>query len=76
MLKRAGSAAVQHGQVALKCGGLGSTLNKLQVSSERRVFLRTRIERLFCAADGFFGKRKLSSWGNGYLINGTDGLSG
>ena len=38
--------------------------------------MRARIERFFCAADGFFGKRKLSSWGNGNLINGTDGLSG
>ena len=38
--------------------------------------MRTRIERLFCAANGFFGKRKLSSWGNGNLINGTDSLSG
>ena len=76
MLKRAGSASVQHGKIALKCRSLSSALNKLQVSSECRVFLRTRIERLFCAANGLFGKRKLSSWGNGNLINGADGLSG
>ena len=76
MLKRAGSASVQHGKIALKCRSLSSALNKLQVSSERRVFLRTRVERLFCATNGLFGKRKLSSWGNGNLIDGTDGLSG
>ena len=75
MLKRAGSASVQHGKIALKCRSLSSALNKLQVSSERRVFLRARVERFFCAANGFFGKRKLSSWGNGNLINGTDSLS-
>ena len=38
--------------------------------------MRARVERFFCAANGFFGKRKLSSWGNGNLINGTDSLSG
>ena len=76
MLKRTGSASVQHRQIALKSRSLSSTLNKLQVSGECRVFLRTRVERLFCAANGLFGKRKLSSWGNGNLINGTDGLSG
>ena len=38
--------------------------------------MRARVERFFCATDGFFGKRKLSSWGNGNLINGADGLSG
>ena len=38
--------------------------------------MRTRVECFFCAANGFFGKRKLSSWGNGNLINGADGLSG
>ena len=75
MLKRAGSASVQHGKIALKCRRLSSALNKLQVSSECRVFLRARVERFFCTADGFFGKRKLSSWGNGNLINGTDSLS-
>ena len=36
--------------------------------------MRARVERLFCAANGLFGKRKLSSWGNGNLIDGTDGL--
>ena len=76
MLKRAGSASVQHGKIALKCRSLSSALNKLQVSSECRIFLRARVERLFCAANGLFGKRKLSSWGNGNLINGADGLSG
>ena len=38
--------------------------------------MRSRIERFFRAANGLFGKRKLSSWGNGNLINGADGLSG
>ena len=38
--------------------------------------MRSRIERFLRAADGLFGKRELSSWGNGDLINGTDGLSG
>ena len=76
MLKWAGRASVQHGKIALKCRSLSSALNKLQVSSECRVFLRARVERLFCAANGLFGKRKLSSWCNGYLINGTDSLSG
>ena len=38
--------------------------------------MRSRIERFLRAADGFFGKRELSSWGNGDLIDGTDGLSG
>ena len=76
MLKWAGRASVQHGKIALKCRSLSSALNKLQVSSECRVFLRACVERFFCAADSFFGKRKLSSWGNGYLINGTDSLSG
>ena len=75
MLKRTGSTSVQHRKIALKCRSLSSALNKLQVSSECRVFLRARIERFFCAANSFFGKCKLSSWGNGYLINGTDSLS-
>ena len=38
--------------------------------------MRARVERFFCAADCFFGKRKLSSWGNSHLIDGTDSLSG
>ena len=76
MLKRAGRTSVQHGQIALKRRGLGSTLNKLQVSGECRVFLRTRIERFIRTADGLFGERKLSSWGNSNLINGTDSLAG
>ena len=38
--------------------------------------MRTRIERFLCAANGFFGERKLSSWGNGNPINGTDSLAG
>ncbi len=38
--------------------------------------MRARIERLFCAVDSFFGKRKLSSWGNGNLINGADSSCG
>ena len=75
MLKRAGRASVQYGQIALKRRGLGSTLNKLQVSGECRVFLRSRIERFLCAANGLFGERKLSSRGNGDLINGTDSLA-
>ena len=76
MLKRAGRSSVQYGQIALKRRGLSSTLNKLQVSGECRVFLRTRIERLFRATNGLFGKRKLSSWGNSDLVNGADSLAG
>ena len=36
----------------------------------------SRIERFLRAADGLFGKRKLSSWSNGDLINSADSLAG
>ena len=75
MLKRAGRSSVQYGQIALKRRGLSSTLNKLQVSGECRVFLRSRIERFLRAADGLFGERKLSSWSNSDLVNGADSLA-
>ena len=38
--------------------------------------MRSRIECFLRAANGLFGKRKLSSWGNGNLINGADSLAG
>ena len=38
--------------------------------------MRSRIECFLRATNGLFGECKLSSWGNGYLINSADGLSG
>ena len=38
--------------------------------------MRSRIERFLRATDGFFGERKLSSWGNSDLVDGADSLAG
>ena len=76
MLKRAGSASIQHRQITLKRRSLGSTLNKLQISSKCRVFLCARIKRFLCATNSLFSKCKLSSRGNSNLINGADSLTG